>query len=371
MKRSQPVGPWPERLLDDDSAVPLESRLAKDLQTVLRDGAPESFERVARRAARRTLAQLDARHSFGTHSALSWARFLLRPRLMLAAVGLALVLHFGGALAEELGPRAFFRLGDWIGREVTSFAKSPHWRGPAPTTEARREEAAEVRPSSGIPDQTAELAASPAPITALAGPPPLAPPLAMGGAMGGPVVRQGGALRSRRTREPVMASAPDPLGSEAAVVSRVVALAGTDSRGALNLLADYWRDYPRGALRGEAAVAEVSALQALGKGADALARLDGWARDAFHGMGQAGDELSLTRLELMVSAGRCAEALPLLEVSASEGPRRFGRALLARAACKGKLGDSDGNRADLERYLRELPDGPRATQVRRALAAGE
>ncbi len=44
-----------------------------------------------------------------------------------------------------------------------------------------------------------------------------------------------------------------------------------------------------------------------------------------------------------------------------------GRALLARAACKANTGDAAGNRADLHLYLRELPDGPRAAQVRRAL----
>ncbi len=179
--------------------------------------------------------------------------------------------------------------------------------------------------------------------------------------------------KHRHTRARAPAPSPDALESEAAVVSRAVSLANKNPAGALGLLSGYWRDFPAGELRGEAAVAEVSALQALGKHAEALAALDGWARDQFRGMNEAGDELGLTRLELMVGAGRCVEALPLLErqLSAQSAPRRQGRALLARAACGGKTGDSEGNRADLERYLKEFPAGSRADQVRHALGIGD
>jgi len=362
--RPEPIEPWRTSLLEGAGLEPgLQPGLQKQLEEGLRDCVqdPAISERLARRAARRVLAELDGRHpAVGVSTVVSWGRSLFQPQRVLVALGVVLVLQIGGALAEEPGPRAIFvRIGNWVESQAASLAKRHPHGAPAPTIAAASDAAAQASQPSAAAAGAAVAKE-------------LAPPGEATG-IGGALVRRRPAAKPSRTASPAPAVLSDSLESEAAVVSRAVSLANQDPRSALSLLTGYWRDFPAGALRGEAAIAEIGALQALQEHAQALALLDGWARDQFLGMNESGDELALTRLELMVDAGRCVEALPLLgrQLALQRPPRQRGRALLARAACKGKVGDVEGNRADLERYLKDFPSGSHAVQVRRALGVGE
>jgi len=376
MNRPERMEPWRKRLLEGAGLEPrLEPGLQKELEEGLRDCVqdPAISERMARLAARRVLAELDGRHpAVGVSTVVSWGRSLFQPKRVLAALGVVLVLQIGGALAGELGPRALFvRIGNWFENHAASLAKRHHHGDPAPTIAAASDEAGKASQPSAAAAGTAvakEFADGVSP--AATG---LVPPQGESTPIGGALVRRRLVAKPLRTESPAPAILPDSLESEAAVVSQAVSLASKDPRSALSLLTGYWRDFPAGALRGEAAIAEIGALQALEKHAEALALLDGWARAQFLGMNESGDELALTRLELMVDAGRCVEALPLLgrQLALPRTPRQRGRALLARAACKGKVGDVEGNRADLERYLKDFPNGSHAVQVRRALGIGD
>jgi hypothetical protein len=171
--------------------------------------------------------------------------------------------------------------------------------------------------------------------------------------------------------EPAPPAAPPADASEPRLLADALARlrADGDAAGALALLAQHRARFPHGALASEARMAEVEALLALGRRTDALRVLDGLRVSAL----PAGAELAVLRGELRAEAGRCAEATRDFDGCAAGGrgcpPRVEERALFGRASCRGRGGDGDGARADLERYLRRFPAGPRADSVRRALAA--
>jgi len=354
---------WPHRFSDPEHPP---AELEPGPQAQLRSlatacaSAPVPSERVTRQAAQRAFDSLPP--FAGARGIPRWVLFGLRPGRIATALAVLLVLQLGVALAWKLAPGSLSTLAHrLLGRPAVHSAEPPEPKeiAPAPVPEAPVQPtpgvlpAAQMEPAGAaahsalaVPHAADRIHLAKHPAAAPAAPAPSAPP----------------------------AQSEDRLAAEASLVSRALTLASDDPRASLDLLGGYWKRFPDGALRGEAAVAEVGAHLALGENAEALARLDGLARDGFRGMQGTAEELRVARLELMAGAGRCPEALPLLEQELSGGalarPLR-GRALLARAACRAKVGDATGNRDDLQRYLREFPDGPRAAEVRRVLGLGE
>ena len=157
------------------------------------------------------------------------------------------------------------------------------------------------------------------------------------------------------------------------MVSRALALLDTDPRQTLVQIEDYRRAFPAGALRGEAALAELRALQAVGNPRAALAALDRLATEGFVSVGGNAGELRTSRLELMAGAGRCREALDQLEpdLANASSPRLQGRLLLVRASCLASTGDPAGSKRDLEKYLAVFPNGPRAAEIQRRMNGGD
>ena len=142
-----------------------------------------------------------------------------------------------------------------------------------------------------------------------------------------------------------------------------------DPRGALALLDQHTRSYPRGVLASEALSARLEAVIQLDDRESALRLLDG--RSVFPG--RLGAEQLLTRAELRASAGRYADALVdfdrlLGPAMAAATPGDLERALYGRAVCLAQLGRNDRARADLEAYQKRYPQGKHAGEVARLLA---
>lgn len=144
-----------------------------------------------------------------------------------------------------------------------------------------------------------------------------------------------------------------------------------DPRGALVLLDQYARTYPRGVLASESRSARLEVLLKLGDRPGALALLDERATFA----GRLGVEQLVTRAELRASAGRYADALgdfdrllaPSTALAAPASADVSERALYGRAVTLGHLGRDERARADLEAYLRRFPGGKHAAEVARLL----
>jgi hypothetical protein len=173
-------------------------------------------------------------------------------------------------------------------------------------------------------------------------------------------------------RAPAEAPAPADAAGEAQLLADALARLrqARDPRGALVLLDQYAKAYPRGVLASEARRARLEAMLKLDDRQGALALLDG--RAAF--VGRLGVEELLTRAELRASVGRYADALGdfdrLLAPSAALAappPAELERALYGRAVTLGHVGRDDRARADLEAYQRRFPDGKHAAEVARLL----
>ena len=173
-----------------------------------------------------------------------------------------------------------------------------------------------------------------------------------------------------RTREAAASGAPseDPVVAE----SRLLADALTalrqrrDPELALRALDDYERRFPAGALAPEAAAARIDALLALGRRAQALARLETLPLERL----PRGTELRVLRGELRAGRGALGAALDDFTAVLSApnvSAASLGRALYGRGSCRSRLGDVPGARADLTEYLRRFPSGPFAEPARRAL----
>ena len=186
--------------------------------------------------------------------------------------------------------------------------------------------------------------------------------------------------RSRRAIAPERrppADAPDPADEAQLLADALARLRKThDPRGALALLDQYAKSYPRGVLALEARSARLEAMLKLDDRRGALALLD---ERAANFTGRLGAEQLLTRAELRASVGRYADALgdfdrllgpsgtPVQQSWRSSDASNLERALYGRAVSLGHLGRDDGARADLQAYQRRFPAGKHAAEVVRLL----
>jgi hypothetical protein len=156
------------------------------------------------------------------------------------------------------------------------------------------------------------------------------------------------------------AAPPNPLLAETALLREAFQSLRRQRQpeAALLLLQKYYQQFPQGVLRSEADVAFVEALLALSREAQALEFLQGHP--------PASGPLRLLRGELLAAANRCPEAVVILEQCLQE-PGLVERSLIGRARCRAQLGEAAGSRADLERYLKEFPDGKFAREAAAAL----
>jgi hypothetical protein len=160
---------------------------------------------------------------------------------------------------------------------------------------------------------------------------------------------------------------PEPTSAEAAAFTLALQRLRRDgdARGALRLLDDYDREYPRGRLAVEATLARIEAHLALADGAGALRLLEGADIDGL----PRSAELRVLRGELRSDAGRCRDAIGdfTAVVTGAAAPALRGRALHGRAVCLAQLGQAEAARTDARLYLSLLPQGKFAAEMRRAL----
>lgn len=177
-----------------------------------------------------------------------------------------------------------------------------------------------------------------------------------------PVVLAVPAEASARAR-PSADAQGSQLGRESDLLTRALTRLRTegDAAGALAVLDQYQREFPRGTLRLESDVARLDAFLALGRRGEALALLDRLPIDRIG----RGPELRVVRAELRaredaVRAIRDFDAA--LAVSLS--PALHERALFGRAASRLRGGDAAGARVDFAEYLRRYPHGRFAAEAR-------
>ena len=125
-------------------------------------------------------------------------------------------------------------------------------------------------------------------------------------------------------------------------------------RSALERLDRYAPELVGTAFAEEALLLRVEAMLALKQQPEALRLLDGTSL----ANAASSSVLLLTRGQLRANANRCAEALGDFDLILARTHRPPKQALLGRAQCKQKLGDSKGAQADLDRLHREFPAEP-------------
>jgi hypothetical protein len=258
------------------------------------------------------------------------------------AAALVLLLSGGGAV--------------WAMRAVLRAVEAPvDSRAPAavaPAKHARRHAAARALPEVG--------AAPPAPAVA---PPPPAPAVAA-------APPADSRAPTRQARVNTSGTPPAPAEAELLATAFRRLRVERDAVAALCALDEHARRFPGGDLGPEAGLARVEALLRLGRQPEALVVLDGLPRHA--GGGPSARRHALMRGELRAALGRCAEALgdfdEVLAGQAADADDE--RGLRGRATCRGRLGDTAGARADLQRYVVRHPDGGFAAEARRQLDAG-
>src|SRR4029077_20709645 len=138
---------------------------------------------------------------------------------------------------------------------------------------------------------------------------------------------------------------------------------------ALATLDEYDAEFPNGALRGEAALARLAALLALGQSGAALRLLDGRGRGQLPGHemdGPRAAEMRVVRGELRAGVGRYEEAIDDFDraLALPAGKSLEERALYGRLSCRARAGDTAGASHDQEDYLATFPDGPHAAELR-------
>lgn len=225
-----------------------------------------------------------------------------------------------------------------------------------------------TRPEAGVPPP----AVAPAPVAA---PPPAAAPPAPAPleiALPAPGLAPApSAVRSARPPAPAPAEPESALAAESRLLSEALQRLRQqrDPQGALGTLDAYDGRFPAGQLRSEARVARIEALLALGRRGEALSVLEQLSSAELDALPRA-TELRVLQGELLGEAGRCPEALTMFDRSTAQAGRSplQERILLGRAACRARLGDAEGSRSELRRYLDLFPDGRLAGEARRLLA---
>jgi len=156
-------------------------------------------------------------------------------------------------------------------------------------------------------------------------------------------------------------------GAEMRLLRSALTAANRDANpaAALALLDQYDALYPHGALRAEAMLARARSLRRLGRDNELLQLLNEADLSA---MPRAA-ELRVLRGELLMTRAKFAEAANDFEATLRMGGADpiVERALFGRAFCRSRLGDSEGARVDLQRYLDRFPTSPRAAEVRATL----
>lgn len=135
-----------------------------------------------------------------------------------------------------------------------------------------------------------------------------------------------------------------------------------DASGALALLQEHARFYPRSGLAGERKELEVEALLALHRNGEALATLDSMSVED---LPRAGERL-VVRGELRAAAKRWLDASTDFDQAlsmVSGSPAWHERALWGRAAARLRCGERESGLADMERYLDVYPRGRFAVEA--------
>jgi TolA-binding protein len=169
---------------------------------------------------------------------------------------------------------------------------------------------------------------------------------------------------------PVAAAGAAPPRGEAEELAEALRLlrGQDDAPGALARLDDFQMRHPTAMLAREAVLARVEALLSLGRDAAALEALDGLALDG----ADVDRPVALARAELRAAAGRCAGAIA--DFTRARGGAGDGndavaaRALYGEGVCHLRAADRSAARAAFEMYVSRFPDGPRRSDVDRALA---
>jgi len=125
-------------------------------------------------------------------------------------------------------------------------------------------------------------------------------------------------------------------------------------RQALALLDQYTSDPSDSSFAEEVLLLRVEAMMGLGQRDAVLRLLDGISLTDV----AASRVLLVTRGELRAAAGRCEEGIGDFDLALAEARRPPKQALLGRALCRQKLGDTVGAKADLDRVRREYPGAP-------------
>jgi TolA-binding protein len=153
------------------------------------------------------------------------------------------------------------------------------------------------------------------------------------------------------------------LGRESELLTRALTRLRSDGNAAaaLDLLDQYRREFPHGALRLESDIARLDAFLALGRRAEALALLDQLPIDHIG----RGPELRVVRAELRARED-AARAVRDFEAALAVAlpPALEQRALFGRAASRLRSGDAAGARADFSHYLQRYPSGRFAAEAR-------
>jgi hypothetical protein len=123
---------------------------------------------------------------------------------------------------------------------------------------------------------------------------------------------------------------------------------------ALALLDRYASELAGSAFAEESLLLRVEAMLALGHRTSVLHLLDQTSLTDV----AASRGLLITRGELRAAANRCAEGIGDFDLVLTDARRPPKKALLGRALCKQKLGDTAGATADFDRFRREFPDDP-------------
>jgi tetratricopeptide (TPR) repeat protein len=159
------------------------------------------------------------------------------------------------------------------------------------------------------------------------------------------------------------AASSSRLGRESELLTRALTRLRNEGNAAaaLDLLEQYRREFPRGALRLESDIARLDAFMALGRRAEALALLDQLPIDHIG----RGPELRVVRAELRAreDAARAVRDFGLA-LAVALPPALEQRALFGRGASRLRSGDAAGARADFNQYLQRYPSGRFAAEAR-------